>query len=261
MTIDLDARIPNNVDLASDSKLRRALESWQEQELGSDGRAELAAVMAKLLPEGRATRRAHLEAACTRVRRLQLAREESARAAGEGARVEVGSEPSEAAEDAPQVSGFRTTFDIPGARPPFDSEPSDAEVVFSPLPPATSELSVPIAVGETLHSAHEFRRYVDERACGVVQIDPVTNGGISASLRALEMANAAGLDASSHYCDELAAHLLCVSTRSVYLEKHAFALDPYLHTPQQVKNGRVRPTEAPGTGMRFDERALARFAG
>ena len=93
-----------------------------------------------------------------------------------------------------------------------------------------------------------------------MQIDPVTNGGNSASLRALEMANAAGLDASSHYCDELAAHLLCVSTRSVYLEKHAFALDPYLQSPQEVKNGRVRPTEVPGTGMRFDERSLARFA-
>ena len=123
------------------------------------------------------------------------------------------------------------------------------------------ELPVPIAVGESLHSPHEFRRYIDERACGVVQVDPVTNGGITASLRALQMANAAGLDASSHYCDELAAHLLCASTRSVYLEKHAFALDPYLQSPQEVKNGRVRPTEVPGTGMRFDERALARFAG
>jgi L-alanine-DL-glutamate epimerase-like enolase superfamily enzyme len=122
------------------------------------------------------------------------------------------------------------------------------------------ELSVPIAIGESLHSPHEFRRYVDERAVEVLQIDPVTNGGITASLRALEMANVAGLNASSHYCDELAAHLLCVSTRSVYLEKHAFALDPYLVEPQRVVGGRVRPTEAPGTGMRFDERALAPFA-
>src|SRR5512134_2956805 len=54
-------------------------------------------------------------------------------------------------------------------------------------------LDVPIAVGESLHSVHEFRRYVDEHALGVLQIDPVTNGGISASLRALELANRAGL--------------------------------------------------------------------
>jgi L-alanine-DL-glutamate epimerase-like enolase superfamily enzyme len=121
------------------------------------------------------------------------------------------------------------------------------------------ELAVPIAVGESLHSPHEFRRYVDERAVEVVQIDPVTNGGISASLRALQMANAAGLKASSHYCDELAAHLLCAATEPVYLEKHAFALDRYLEAPQVMKNGRVRPSEAAGTGMRFSENALAPY--
>lgn len=121
------------------------------------------------------------------------------------------------------------------------------------------ELAVPIAVGESLHSPHEFRRYIEERAVEVVQIDPVTNGGISASLRALELANAAGLKASSHYCDELAAHLLCAAKEPVYLEKHAFALDRYLEAPQVVNNGRVRPSEAPGTGMRFSEKALAPY--
>ena len=123
------------------------------------------------------------------------------------------------------------------------------------------ELTVPIAVGESLHSPHEFRRYVEERAVEVVQIDPVTNGGITASLRALEMANAASLKASSHYTDELSAHLLCAARQPVYLEKHAFALDRYLEAPQQVVNGRVRPTEVPGNGVRFSERALARYRG
>ena len=118
------------------------------------------------------------------------------------------------------------------------------------------ELDVPIAVGESLHSPHEFRRYVDEQAVEVVQIDPVTNGGITVSLQALQMADEAGLKTSSHYTDELSAHLLCASQHPVYLEKHAFALDPYLVEPQQVVNGHVRPTETPGTGMRFDARAL-----
>jgi L-alanine-DL-glutamate epimerase-like enolase superfamily enzyme len=118
------------------------------------------------------------------------------------------------------------------------------------------ELEVPIAIGESLHSPHEFERYVEERAVEVVQIDPITNGGITASLRALAMADAAGLMTRSHYTDELSAHLLCASRNPVYLEKHAFALDPYLVEPQRVVNGRVRPTETPGTGLRFDERAL-----
>jgi len=121
------------------------------------------------------------------------------------------------------------------------------------------EMQTPIAVGESLHSPHEFRRYAQEGAAHVLQIDPVTNGGITASLDALKVADEAGLKTSSHYTDELSAHLLCASAEPVYLEKHAFALDPYLQEPQVVSDGRVRPTETPGTGMRFDEEALAPY--
>lgn len=122
-------------------------------------------------------------------------------------------------------------------------------------------LKMPIAVGESLHSVHEFRRYVDEHAAGVLQIDPITNGGITASLKALALADASGLKTSSHYTDELSAHLLCASRNPVYLEKHAFALDRYLESPQQVVNGRVRPTDVPGTGLRFNEKSLAPYKG
>jgi L-alanine-DL-glutamate epimerase-like enolase superfamily enzyme len=121
------------------------------------------------------------------------------------------------------------------------------------------EMEVPVAVGESLHSPHEFRRYVDEAAATVLQIDPITNGGITASLDALKMADRAGLSTSSHYTDELSAHLLCAAKDPVYLEKHAFALDQYLEEPQVVTNGRVRPTESPGTGLRFDAEALAPY--
>jgi L-alanine-DL-glutamate epimerase-like enolase superfamily enzyme len=100
---------------------------------------------------------------------------------------------------------------------------------------------------------------VDERAAGILQIDPITNGGITSSLEALKMADEAGLSTSSHYTDELSAHLLCASNEPVYLEKHAFALDPYLEEPQLVTNGHVRPSESPGTGLRFDTEALAPY--
>lgn len=123
------------------------------------------------------------------------------------------------------------------------------------------ELSLPIAVGESLHSPHEFARYIAAGAVGVVQIDPVTNGGITASIKALALADAAGLPTSSHYTDELSAHLLCASRNPIYLEKHAFALDPYLARPQVVEGGRVRPTETPGTGLRFNEVTLAPYRG
>jgi L-alanine-DL-glutamate epimerase-like enolase superfamily enzyme len=124
-----------------------------------------------------------------------------------------------------------------------------------------AELGVSIAVGESLHAPTEFERYVAEAAVEVVQVDPVTNGGITASRRALALADAAGLASSSHYTEELSAHLLSASARPLYLEKHAFSLDPYVMTPQRVQSGRVRPTETPGTGLRFDRAALARYKG
>jgi L-alanine-DL-glutamate epimerase-like enolase superfamily enzyme len=121
------------------------------------------------------------------------------------------------------------------------------------------ELDVPIAVGESLHGLAEFERYVDAGAVGVVQIDPVTNGGITVSRRVLALADEAQLPTSSHYTDELSVHLLCASQRPLYVEKHAFALDPYLEQPQLVHAGHVRPTEVPGTGLRFDPAALAPY--
>jgi L-alanine-DL-glutamate epimerase-like enolase superfamily enzyme len=122
-------------------------------------------------------------------------------------------------------------------------------------------MPMPIAVGESLHSTEEFESYVRGHAAGVVQIDPVTNGGITPALNVLAMADAAGLATSSHYTDEISTHLLCASANPIYVEKHAFALDPYLVEPQVVTNGHVRPTDGSGTGMRFDLDALAPHAG
>jgi L-alanine-DL-glutamate epimerase-like enolase superfamily enzyme len=139
-------------------------------------------------------------------------------------------------------------------------EPSPPEAVEGHARLARA-LPVPIAVGESLHSVDEFRRYIGAGAVGVVQIDPVTNGGITPALEVLRLADAAGLPTSSHYTDELSAHLLCASANPIYLEKHAFALDPYLERPQVVTNGTVRPTDEPGTGLRFDRRALELASG
>ncbi|MGE3911387.1 MAG: mandelate racemase/muconate lactonizing enzyme family protein [Chloroflexota bacterium] len=138
-----------------------------------------------------------------------------------------------------------------------------------PLPPENvdgharlvAELPMPIAVGESLHSVEEFRRYIAAGAAGVIQIDPVTNGGITPALEILRLADAAGLPTSSHYTDELSAHLLCASANPIYVEKHAFALDPYLDEPQAVVGGMVAPTDVPGTGLRFSRAALAPYAG
>lgn len=112
-------------------------------------------------------------------------------------------------------------------------------------------------VSESLHSLHEFRRYVEAGETQVVQIDAITNGGITAAREALRLANSARLPTSSHYNDELSAHMLCPSSDPLDLEKHAFALDRYLEEPRAVDDGSVRPTESPGTDVRFRDASLA----
>jgi L-alanine-DL-glutamate epimerase-like enolase superfamily enzyme len=122
-------------------------------------------------------------------------------------------------------------------------------------------LQTPVALGESLHSPWEFERYLEARAVEVVQLDPITLGGLTPWWRVAEAAAALDLPLSSHYADELSAHMLAASHRPLYLEKHAFALDPYLEQPQQVRDGAVRPTEEPGHGMRFSTAALAPYRG
>lgn len=72
-------------------QIARMLQLWLADELGSDGRAELATVMAGVLPEGRAQRRAQLATACGRVLRASDASAES----------------DHAPADVPPVSGCR----------------------------------------------------------------------------------------------------------------------------------------------------------
>jgi hypothetical protein len=97
-------------------QVARMLQLWQADELESDGRAEFAAVMAGVLPEGRAQRRAQLATACARVLR-----------ANEAA-VEAGNLLSEP----PPLSGYRIAG-LDGAR--------SAAASGAPWPP--SDLGVP----------------------------------------------------------------------------------------------------------------------
>jgi hypothetical protein len=105
-----------------------ALQSWQVQTLGSDGRVELAALMATRLPEGRATRRARLEAACARVRQV-LAHEGSSAPTGGPQSSERRREPPDVGEEEPPASGVGTI----GVRSRVTrSALAGAEAVFSP---------------------------------------------------------------------------------------------------------------------------------
>jgi len=84
-------------------------------------------------------------------------------------------------------------------------------------------------------------------------------GGVTGWLRAAALAQAAGLEMSSHLFPETSCHLLAVTPTCHWLEYVDWAA-PVLEAALAVQVGHVQVSERPGLGMRWDEKAVKRFA-
>ena len=83
-------------------------------------------------------------------------------------------------------------------------------------------------------------------------------GGVTGWMRAAALAQAAGLEMSSHLFPEVSAHLLAVTPTAHWLEYVDWA-DAVLEEPFRVKDGRVQMPEKPGVGMAWNEEAVRRY--
>ena len=84
-------------------------------------------------------------------------------------------------------------------------------------------------------------------------------GGVTGWLRAAGVAEAAGVQVSSHLFPEVSAHLLAATPTAHWLEYVDWA-NPILFEPLRVTDGRVQPSTNPGTGVTWDEDAVKAFA-
>jgi L-alanine-DL-glutamate epimerase-like enolase superfamily enzyme len=120
-------------------------------------------------------------------------------------------------------------------------------------------LTVPIAVGESLHTKHEFHRYLAASAVDVVQLDMITVGGITEWLKVAAMAQAWNLPVSTHYGEEIQAHLLCAIPNGYIAERHAYRLDHVLANPIALRDGNIVPAAEPGHGVSFIKKKLDEY--
>ena len=95
-------------------------------------------------------------------------------------------------------------------------------------------------------------------ACDYVMPDLMRIGGVSGWLRAAPVAAAAGIQVSTHLYPEVAAHLMRVTETAHWLEWQDWA-DPILKEPFVVKNSCLEIPDLPGTGIEWDEAAVARY--
>jgi mandelate racemase len=123
----------------------------------------------------------------------------------------------------------------------------------------TRELKTPVQLGENFYGPRALYQAIVSGAGDFVMPDLMRIGGVTGWLRAAAVAGAAGIPMSTHLYPEIAAHLMRVSETAHWLEWQDWA-SPILTEPFQLQDGYLMIPEVPGSGIRWNEDAIKRYA-
>jgi mandelate racemase len=121
------------------------------------------------------------------------------------------------------------------------------------------ELKTPVQLGENFYGPRLLYQAVLAGAGDYVMPDLMRIGGVSGWMRAAAITGAAGIPMSTHLYPEMSAHLMRVTDTAHWLEWQDWA-DPILAEPFQLADGHLVVPKRPGSGIEWDEKAVARFA-
>ncbi len=119
---------------------------------------------------------------------------------------------------------------------------------------------MPLAMGENLHTIHEFRYALAQSKLSFIQPDASNCGGITGWLRAASLFGPAGVAVCSHGMQELHVSLVAGFPSDGWVEAHSFDIDQYTTRPLLLEEGQAVAPDEPGSGVTFLWDRLAQHA-
>ena len=120
------------------------------------------------------------------------------------------------------------------------------------------EVATPIQIGENFMGPEQMAQALAAGACDYAMPDAQRIGGVTGWMRAAALAQAAGMEMSSHLFPEVSSHLLAVTPTCHWLEYVDWA-DAVLEEPLRIEDGHAIVPDRPGAGMRWDEKAVRKY--